>query len=662
LPSSFIGEQIMVALAHRRRSSTWIRIGCLLGLAACLGCNKASTEPAGEIEYRQGCQFLAQAADGLGESKLHDAVAEFDKAVKANPRHTKAIFCSANAHERLGETDLAIADYGKILEFDAESVDALCGRGATYLKKGLPEQAIVDLNKALLNARDSYQAWCLLAQTHLAAGKYDDAADDARQAIQLNAKCGDAFLAIGTALLFSRDQASDTAGKYLNEAICLDKKLTAQVAEVYFRRGFNLTEAKKPLEANKAFDEAERLVKTYVDRDKEYRRKNDLAINITTNPRIRQGMPWPIPADPKLSPAFALLNQKQFDEARREFTSILGLERKNVYALFGRGFAFLETNQPDLAIRDLDDALRLAPDFTAACYQRGRAHAMRGDYYQAIADTTKAIDLDPDFALAYFQRADAYCKEKSFASALADLAEAVRLERSRPRLDPEIEREAPNLYAEIYQSQARDYLDARQWEKAVKSLLATSEMHKKLIESGQRVPKQQLVTIDQQMAQAYQELGADRLKSQRWDEAIDAFKKALSLDEGRTWQLNRLLAQAYAERGFDLANRHAFPEAVADLNRALGLYKYSAQTYRLCGLTCCLMAEACHERGLKVGEADQWEAATENLNQAIRLDRTLEYDLRPMLDYARQNYARLTATPTAAGTNSVPVPARTVPP
>jgi tetratricopeptide (TPR) repeat protein len=127
--------------------------------------------------------------------------------------------------------------------------------------------------------------------------------------------------------------------------------------------------------------------------------------------------------------------------------------------------------------------------------------------------------------------------------------------------------------------------------------------------------------------------------------------KAQSLDKGRAWQLNRLLAQAYAGRGFDRANQHAFSEAVADLNRALGLYKYSAQTYRLCGLTCCLMAEACHDRGLNVGEVEQWDAAIKHLNQAIRLDRTLDYELRPMLEYARQNYARLTPTPTGAGTN-----------
>ena len=535
----------MVALAHRRRSSTWIRVGCLLGLTACLGCGSTPPAPPGEVEYRQGCQLLAQAVDGLGESKLCDAAAEFDKAVKANPRHTKAIFCSANAHERLGETDLAIADYSKILDFDAENVDALCGRGATYLKKGLPEQAIVDLNKAVLNARDSYQAWCLLAQAHLAAEKYVEASDDARSAIQRNPKCGEAFRTLGVSLLALPSRQADEPVKCFREAINLYKSSppsAANLAQVYYDLGTGLDRIGDRTEANKAFDEAIRLEPRYA----------------RATPKPAESLP-----DPKLA-----------DEATR----------------------------------------------------------------------AKVLD--------HFDRANTYFKEKNFELASASLDEAKRLERSLIQRDRQFERRILVLHADVCRSQARDYLDSRQWEKAIASLLAMNEMDNKyLTETGQHISNQQLGTIDQQFAQVYQELGADRLKSQQWDEAIDALLKAQSLDKGRAWQLNRLLAQAYAGRGFDRANQHAFSEAVADLNRALGLYKYSAQTYRLCGLTCCLMAEACHDRGLNVGEVEQWDAAIKHLNQAIRLDRTLDYELRPMLEYARQNYARLTPTPTGAGTN-----------
>ena len=142
-------------------------------------------------------------------------------------------------------------------------------------------------------------------------------------------------------------------------------------------------------------------------------------------------------------------------------------------------------------------------------------------------------------------------------------------------------------------------------------------------------------------------MGFDRVKAQDWDGAIDAFERANSLDQSKARQLNTSLAQAYGERGFDHAKRREFAEAVSDLKRALSLYKSSAQTCRLCGLTCCLMAEDCHERGFIAGEKAQWEAAVNDFDLAIRLDRNLEYELRSMLEDAQRNSARLSAPPGA---------------
>ena len=61
------------------------------------------------------------------------------------------------------------------------------------------------------------------------------------------------------------------------------------------------------------------------------------------------------------------------------------------------------------------------------------------------------------------------------------------------------------------------------------------------------------------------------------------------------------------------------------LHRAFDTDKDIAQTYRVCGLTCRLMAKDCHDRGRIAEEKEQWKYATQYLKRAIWLDPELEY-------------------------------------
>jgi hypothetical protein len=71
------------------------------------------------------------------------------------------------------------------------------------------------------------------------------------------------------------------------------------------------------------------------------------------------------------------------------------------------------------------------------------------------------------------------------------------------------------------------------------------------------------------------------------------------------------------------------------------LDKDNAQTYRLCGLTCCLMAKDCSDRGMTADAKEQWEFAIKYLKAAIWFDRRLEFELRPPLDEAKRNLERI---------------------
>ena len=95
----------MGAFVSHRRLSTYVHYGWLIGLAACLGCGSAPPKAApGQADYESGCQLLA-------EDELSKAVAAFDRAFKLNPQHAQAVFYRAQANQRLGNVDLAIAGY-----------------------------------------------------------------------------------------------------------------------------------------------------------------------------------------------------------------------------------------------------------------------------------------------------------------------------------------------------------------------------------------------------------------------------------------------------------------------------------------------------------------------------------------------------------------------
>ena len=123
----------------------------------------------------------------------------------------------------------------------------------------------------------------------------------------------------------------------------------------------------------------------------------------------------------------------------------------------------------------------------------------------------------------------------------------------------------------------------------------------------------------------------------------------MPFDKNGIERIYSLMARAFRERGFDCAKHREFPEAVADLNNALDLEKAhdpdkdAAQTCRICGLTCCLMARDCHDRRRSADEEQQWEAAIKYFRRAIWLDPDLEYELRRPLEDAKNHvndYAR----------------------
>jgi lipoprotein NlpI len=102
----------------------------------------------------------ALANRGTAHSEKGDtdaAIADFDAALKTDPRLGSAYFNRANALAAKGETDRAIEDYTAAIKYDRRNVNAYIARGALYLAGGATARARADLALAArLERKNAY--------------------------------------------------------------------------------------------------------------------------------------------------------------------------------------------------------------------------------------------------------------------------------------------------------------------------------------------------------------------------------------------------------------------------------------------------------------------------------------------------------------------------
>jgi len=88
-------------------------------------------------------------ADLLKQDRLDEAIAEFQRAVEADPGYAAAQFNLGYAYERRDRIDDAIAQYKKAIQLEPGNVLGLNNLGVLYDKKGLYDEAVATFEQAL---------------------------------------------------------------------------------------------------------------------------------------------------------------------------------------------------------------------------------------------------------------------------------------------------------------------------------------------------------------------------------------------------------------------------------------------------------------------------------------------------------------------------------
>jgi tetratricopeptide (TPR) repeat protein len=272
---------------------------------------------------------LAWAYEQRGNAYLDNedpdnAIADYNEAIRLNPKDTFAYSDRGNAYRIKHDYDHAITDYNEAIRLDAKYAGGYNGRGAVYDDKGDYDHAIADYNEAIRLDAKYAPAYNNRGNAYNSKGDLDHAIADYNEAIRLDAKNAPAYNNRGNA--YKKKGDLDHAITDYNEAIRLDAKYAG----------------------------------TYNDRGNAYNSKGDLDHAIADyNEAIRLDSKY---ARARFNRGDAYNTKGDHDQAIADYGEAIRLDSKYSDAYFARGRLYVyEPGALPKALADLNQANALDP-------------------------------------------------------------------------------------------------------------------------------------------------------------------------------------------------------------------------------------------------------------------------------------------------------------
>lgn len=351
--------------------------------------NNLLTQPANAIEYVMRGTAKAQLSDTQG------AIADYDTAIRLNPRLLLAYNNRGNLRQHLGDMNGAIADFSQVLKIDSQSAIAYNNRAIIYTQIGQLSLAIADFTKAIALEPDFVSVYNNLGNAYCQMNDHSAAIVQYCQAIAIDP---DFAVAYSNRANISRIQGDiSTAIQDYDRAISLDPHLVI----AYYNRGICYRQIGNHQAAIDNYTQTIALDRQYF--HAYYHRGN----------------------------ARKYLGDKY--GAIADYTHTICCEPNHLHAHFNRAITRSEIGEVQGAIEDLERTIELSPNFHLAYYQRGWLLATNHQHKYAIADYQRAIELKPDYLDAYYQRGCSHQNLGNLSAAVADFSRALEID---PRYAP----------------------------------------------------------------------------------------------------------------------------------------------------------------------------------------------------------------------------------
>src|SRR5271166_5612458 len=372
---------------------------------------------------------IAQAEDAIQKNDFTSAETLLKKALDKDPNNYQAWFDLGFVLNRLGRADESIAAYRKSVAAKPDVFESNLNLGLMLVRANNPEaeqflRAATGLKPTAHIEEGQARGWLALA--HLLENKNpDDALQAYRKASELTPKDPEPHLSAG--LLHERQKEFSDAEAEYKQVLKLDAHSTEAaigLTNIYMKSG-RLGDAEpllrrlaterpndagihlqlgRVLDAQGKKDDAIAELQTAVKlapSDADAQRdladlyasagKNDLAESAYRVLAAAQ------PKDPELHRGLgqALLRQKKFPEAEREFLTAVRLKRDWPDVYVDLAFAASENKNYELTVRALNGRALLNAEMPAACFfLRASAYDHLHDYKNAAVDYHHFLDTD----------------------------------------------------------------------------------------------------------------------------------------------------------------------------------------------------------------------------------------------------------------------------
>jgi lipoprotein NlpI len=155
--------------------------------ATIAGCTAVIEDKRTKPKGRAGAYY--NRGNAYAQKGEHDkAIADFDEAIKLNPKNASAYNNRGSSHSESGDADAAIADFDAAIKINRRYASAYINRANAYAAKGERERAIKDYDAALKLNRRNVNAYIARGALQLAAGAMPKALADMKQAAALGHK------------------------------------------------------------------------------------------------------------------------------------------------------------------------------------------------------------------------------------------------------------------------------------------------------------------------------------------------------------------------------------------------------------------------------------------------------------------------------------------
>jgi tetratricopeptide (TPR) repeat protein len=216
------------------------------------GCTRILQDQGEALRNRVGA-FINRAIAYKAKGDLDRAIADYNEAIRLDPKYADAYYNRAIAYKAKGNLDRAIADYNEAVRLNPQDALAYNNRGIAYRAKGDLDRAIANYDEAIrLDPKDAL-AYNNRGIAYQAKGDFGRATADYDEAIQLDPR--DALAHYNRGIAYKAEGDLDRAIADYDEAVRLNPK----DALAYSYRGYAYQAKGDASSALADFSEAIRL-------------------------------------------------------------------------------------------------------------------------------------------------------------------------------------------------------------------------------------------------------------------------------------------------------------------------------------------------------------------------------------------------------------------